>query len=319
MRHGSLSIGILAIAIACGLLANAAPARAAAETWVSGTGTNAGNCPVTAPCKTFQFAHNKTNANGSINVLSAGSFGPLTITKPISIVADGVEAAILGGGAIGAGIKIQSGAGDSVSLRGLTIDLLGTVNIGVSFLSGAALHVHNSVIRGTTDGISFVPASGTSELTVADSVIANSSSRGIRVDPTGSAGAKVVLDRVRVENAPFSNFGIIITGVSTSGSITATVRDSVVAGNGSAIIGIVASESGSGTTNVMIDRSASVDNTTGIQATNAGATIQIGDSMVTRNSTGLKPFSGGVINSYGTNKVDGNTSDGAATNIIPMR
>jgi len=315
MRQLSLSIGILAIA--CGLLANAAPARAAAQTWVSGTGTDTGNCPITAPCRTFQFAHNKTNAGGAINVLSAGQFGPLTIAKSISIVADGVEAAILAAGGTGAAIKVQVGFGDSVSLRGLTIDLRGTANIGVSFLSGGALHVHNSVIRGTTDGISFVPASGNGELYVANSVIANSSTRGIRVEPSGSGGAKVVLDRVRVENAPFSSFGIIVSGFSTSGSVSATVRDSVSAGN--AIIGIVASDNGSGTTNVMIDRSASLDNTTGIQASGAGATIQIGDSTVTRNGTGLKPFNGGVINSYGTNKVNGNGSDGAATNIIPMR
>jgi hypothetical protein len=315
MRHRSWPVGILAIA--CGVLANAVPAWAAPATWVSGTGSNAGTCPITAPCRSFQFAYGQTTPGGTINVLSPGNFGALTITKPISIVADGVEGAILGAGGTGAAIIIQAGADDIVSLRGLTIDLRGTANIGISFLSGAALHVHSSVIRGTTDGISFVPASGASELYVADSVIVGSSLRGIRVEPSGNAGAKAVLDRVRVENAPFSSFGIIVSGFSTGGSITATVRDSVAAGN--AMIGIVASEGGSGTTNVMIDRSASVDNTTGVQATGAGTTILIGDSTVTRNGTGLKPFSGGVINSYGTNKVDGNTSDGAATNIIPMR
>jgi hypothetical protein len=314
MRQLSWPIGMLA---ACGLLINAAPAAAAATTWVSGTGSDDGSCPITAPCRTLQFAHDETNANGVINVLSAGSLGPLTITKPISIVADAVEAVILSTGGTGSAIIVQAGDGAVVSLRGLSIDMRTTANVGISFLSGAALHVHNSVIRGATDGISFTPAAGNSELYVADTVIANSSSRGIRVDPSGSGSAAVVLDRVRVENAPFSSFGMIFTGFSTTGSVKATVRDSVAAGN--AIIGIVASESGSGSTTVMIDRSASVDNTTGIQATNAGALILIGDSTVTRNTTGLKPFSGGVINSYGTNKVNGNTSDGAATNIIPMR
>ena len=314
MHSRPLPVAILAILV--GLLAHVGAAWAVPATWVAGTGSDAGACPITAPCRTFQFAHGRTNAGGVINVLSAGSFGPLTIAKSISIAADGVEAAIFGASS-GAAIKIQAGAADIVSLRGLTIDLQGSGNIGISFLSGAALHVHNSVIRGSTDGIRFAPASGNSELYLADSVIATSSSRGVRVEPSGSAGAKVVLDRVRVENAPFSSFGIIISGFSTSGSIKATVRETVTAGN--ATIGIVASEDGSGTTTVMIDRSASVDNTTGIQATNAGATILIGDSTVTRNTTGLKPFSGGVINSYGTNKVAGNTNDGAATNIIPMQ
>jgi len=312
MRHRSLSMGI--IAVACGLLANAAPAWAAIDTWVSGTGTNAGNCPITAPCRTFQFAHNKTSAGGVINVLSAGSFGALTITKSISIVADGVEAAILGAGGAGAGIKIQAGAGDIVSLRGLTIDLRGTANIGISFVSGAALHVHNSVIRRSSDGIRFAPASGTSKLYVADSVIADNSGFGILVFPSGSGGAKVVLDRVR-ENT--SGTGINFFGDLTTGSITATVRDSVAAGNLG--LGISAFESGSGTTVVTVDRSAAVNNGTGIFADGAGATIRIGDSTVTGNNIGLSTSTGGVIDSYGTNKVNGNGSDGAPTNTIAMK
>jgi hypothetical protein len=73
VRHRSLPIVILAIT--CGLLADAPPVRAAAVTWVSGTGTNAGSCAITAPCKTFQFAYGQTSANGVINVLSAGNLG----------------------------------------------------------------------------------------------------------------------------------------------------------------------------------------------------------------------------------------------------
>jgi hypothetical protein len=280
---------------------------------VAGTGTNAGNCPITAPCKTFQFAHNRTNAGGSINVLSPGSFGPLTIAKAISIVADGVEAAVLAA-KNGAGITINAGANDVVSLRGLTIDLRGSDDIGINFLSGAVLHVHNSVIRRSTRGISFVPASGTSELHVADSVIADTSSTGIIVVPTGSAGAKAALDRVRVEDG---SIGIIFSGGDTNGPIAATVRDSVAAGNANA--GIHAFETGGGTTNVMVDRSASVNNGTGIYA-QGPATIRIGDSTVTGNTNlGLLAQFSGTIASYGTNKVNGNFIEGAPTSTIAMK
>jgi hypothetical protein len=75
MRHHATSIR--ALAVACGLLASAGVAQAASETWVSGTGTDAGNCPITAPCRTFAFAHTQTNNNGAINVLTSGNFGPL--------------------------------------------------------------------------------------------------------------------------------------------------------------------------------------------------------------------------------------------------
>ena len=43
--------------------------------------------------------------------------------------------------------------------------------------------------------------------------------------PAGNAGAKVMLDRVRVENG--ADIGIFFTGNPTTGSISATVRDSV--------------------------------------------------------------------------------------------
>ena len=309
MRHFSLPSGIFAIV--CTLLTGVTTAQAAIATWVSGTGTDAGNCQITAPCRTFAFAHEQTNNNGAINVLSSGNFGPLTITKPISIVADGVEAVINSGtGSINpAGIIVQAGGGAVISLRGLTIDLRGTDNRGISFVSGAALHVQDCVIRKASTGIIFSPSSGINELYVADSVVANSGGVGIAVVPTGSASAKAVLDRVRVENSAV--FGIHFAGTLISGSIAATVRDSVAAGNTST--GIIAAEGGSGTTTVTVDRSASVNNGAGIAASGVGATVRIGDSTVTGNGTGLLLSSGGVIESYGTNKVNGNNTNGAPT------
>jgi hypothetical protein len=154
MRHFSLPIGILAIA--CGLLAGATTAQAVPETWVSRTGSDGGTCPITAPCKTFQAAFFQTTTGGTINVLTSGNFGPVAITKSISIVAQGVEA-VISTAAGGAAIRVLAGAADIVSLRGLTIDVSGSQ--GISFVSGAALHVQNCVIRKTTNGINFAPAS----------------------------------------------------------------------------------------------------------------------------------------------------------------
>ncbi len=134
MRHRSLSMGF----IAAGLIAGITAAQAANETWVSGTGSDTGTCPRTAPCRTFAFAHDQTNNNGAINVLSSGNFGPLIITKPISIVADGVEA-VINTALNGAAINVQAGANAIISLRGLTIDMRGTDNFAIRFVSGAAL------------------------------------------------------------------------------------------------------------------------------------------------------------------------------------
>jgi hypothetical protein len=69
----------------------------------------------------------------------------------------------------------------------------------------------------------------------------------------------------------------------------------------------------------MIERSASVNNQFGIVASNAGATIRIGDSTVSGNTnTGLFN-SGGAIVSYGTNKVNGNGTDGVPSSTIAMK
>lgn len=310
MRRSSLHFSLIHIFVtACGLLAGTAIAQAAAETWVSGTGTDSGTCPRTAPCRTFQFAHNQTNNNGAINVLTAGNFGPLTITKPISIVADGVEA-VINSGVNAAAIQIDVGGAAVVSLRGLTIDMRGTSNGGIVFTAGAALHVKDCVIRKTgLNGIFFAP-SGDSELYIADTMIADAGSSGIQVSPASSGSATVVLDRIRIENSGEhgANFRSL-----NGGPITATVRDSVSAGNAS---GFRADVSAGGLASVMLDRVAALNNVdggSGIIAFGAGATIRVGDSTVMGNTAGLNPASGGVIDSYGTNKVNGNVIDGSPT------
>ena len=62
--------------------------------------------------------------------------------------------------------------------------------------------------------------------------------------------------------------GMVFQGNNTTGSINATVRDSVSAGHGSQ--GIFAVEAGAGTTTVMIDRRAAVNNGIGLFANRGG-------------------------------------------------
>src|SRR5689334_182120 len=67
----------------------------ASRTWVSGVGNDANPCSRTAPCKTFAGAISKTAVGGEINALDPGGFGAVTITKPITISASGVEGGVL--------------------------------------------------------------------------------------------------------------------------------------------------------------------------------------------------------------------------------
>src|SRR5262245_38368222 len=67
-------------------VAVAAPAGAqATRTWVSATGDDANPCSRTAPCRTLTGSIPKTAAGGEINAIDPGSYGPVTITKAITI------------------------------------------------------------------------------------------------------------------------------------------------------------------------------------------------------------------------------------------
>src|SRR3954469_22091938 len=110
----------LAIMIASMLLGVTAARAQATRTWVSGIGNDADPCSRTAPCKTFAGALSKTQAGGEINVLDPGGFGAVTITKALTISADGVTAGIVVSGTNG--IIVNAGTNDVVTLRGLDID-----------------------------------------------------------------------------------------------------------------------------------------------------------------------------------------------------
>src|SRR5689334_20032246 len=108
------------------------PAHAIPRTFVSGTGAGVA-CTRAAPCATFSAAHTATDVNGEINCLDAGDFGPLTITKSITIDCAGTAAVI---STSGIGVTINT-AGVVVRLRNLMIKGLGTDSgPGIKFTAG---------------------------------------------------------------------------------------------------------------------------------------------------------------------------------------
>src|SRR5205807_2438491 len=108
--------------------------------WVSVHGADAAGCGApTNPCRTFQYVHDNTVApGGEIDVLDAGGYGAIVITKSISIVNDGVgtvgvQQPIAGEDAI----VIQASASDTVYLRGLNVEGLGVARHGIRLFGGA--------------------------------------------------------------------------------------------------------------------------------------------------------------------------------------
>jgi len=292
-------------------LALAAPSLALAQatrTWVSGVGDDANPCSRTAPCKTFAGAISKTAAGGEINVLDPGGFGAVTITKSITISADGVEGGVLVSGTNGINV-VNTTASDVVVLRGLDICGLNTGLSGVNFTGGGTLHLeHVRIYQFTGQGVYFAPsASGAASLVVSDSVIRNNAAGGIWVLPGAAATAKAVVRNTKLNN----NF----RGLRAEDGSTVVVEDT--AANNNTSNGFVAYGNNNRPVDMTIERStASMNGSVGVYS-GAQSTVRISNVTATRNSTGLMSASGGAIVSFGTNNVAGNTAaDGAPTSRV---
>lgn len=290
----------------------------ATRTWVSGVGDDANPCSRTAPCKTFAGAISKTVSGGEISVLDPGGFGAVTITKAISLTNDGVgEAGVLVSGTNA--IVVNAGANDVVNIRGIVIDGSGTGLAGIRINSAGAVNVQHCVIKnfgGTGVGVIFAP-NATSQLFVSDTIVSNNGG-GILIATAlaGAHGILAVLNRIQVEN--HATFGIKVDGSGGTGTITATVRDSVSAGNLSNGIWATA-PTGASTIRALVDRSAAVNNAgIGILSDGPSSQVILSNSVVTGNVTGLSFTNGGTMPSLKNNAVAGNrgvdgTSSGPVT------
>ena len=309
------------------VLLQAAPAQAqATRTWVSGVGDDANPCSRTAPCKTFAGAISKTAVNGEINCLDSGGFGAVTITKSITIKCEGVIGGVLAAGTNGIIINDIASATPGaaiVTLSGLDLEGTATGINGISFTSGAALHVHKTQIRGFRgggSGINFAPSQADRELFVADSYITDngnaSTNGGINVRPTGTGGAKATINRTQIEN---NSSGIRVDGTATTGRIRFDLRESVVAGNTNN--GILASASTAVTTS-FLEKNTFFGNQNAVQSDGSNSFMSIsGNTVVDNLGIGLNcTASCGGLQSYVDNKVTGNAGGDGATsgaNLVP--
>lgn len=290
--------------LACGLF----PATAAAlanRTWVSGHGTDSGACTFTLPCKTFAFALTQTASPGEIDVLDPAAYGPVTITQSVSIVNDGPGVAAIGITS-GNAITIVAGPTDSIHLRGLTIAGNGGGSNGIEFDSGADLTIDDCVIRNFAGAGIIISPSTSSSFSVSHTIASNNNV-GILVQPTGSAVVSGVLSSTTA-NTNISN-GIVVNGGLTAGTmLNVTIVDSEASNNSSGSGVLANSAAGKAATAVMLRNVIASYNGGGLVA-QTNTILRVAHSVITGNSTGVNAAGGGVINSYGDNNIDGNTSD----------
>jgi len=308
LTGGTAMIRKILLSCVIGGFALAAGASAqATRTWVSGVGDDANPCSRTAPCKTFAGAISKTAAQGEISVLDPGGFGAVTITKSISIVAEGVEGGILAAGVNG--VIVNAAATDTVTLRGLTIEGANTGVNGIRFLAGGALHVENCKIeRFTGFGISFEPGAA-SQLTVSNTVVSNNlgaSGGGILLRPGAAGAANATFDGVV---ASFNRIGFRIEDRGKATARNSTVSNSTTFG--------VHVKSVAALAELNLSASQLANNASaGVRSEGALAMVRLSDTSVFDNSSGLVSVSGGAVLSFGTNRIAGNAVNGAPTGAL---
>ena len=277
----------------------------ATRTWVSGVGDDANPCSRTAPCKTFAGAISNTAAKGEINVLDPGGFGGVTITKSISIIADNFLGGVLVSGTNA--IIVNAGAADTVVLRGLDINGLGTGLNGIRFLNGGRAarrelpdlrirqegHLRRDERRDRDAGL---------RQEHEDPQRDHRQRRRIFLARTGTGSVAATLENVRTVSNRF--------GVRVEDRARAIVRNSEASGNntnGYIAVGAAAS--------LTLENSVANDNiNNGILATAAPSS-----ASATWSSPATAPgstASGGSIVSFGNNSVAGNGVDGAASSTV---
>src|SRR5271170_3691210 len=178
------------------------PAEATVDhTYVSGKGTDTGGCIDQATaCRGFTYALAQTSPSGEIIVLDPTDYGPVTITKSISIVADG------GGPAgiivpTGSAITISAGANAIVNLRGLTLDGDGTAAFGILINSAGSVTISDCFVRHfQSAGILLTLTPGTvADVSILNSVM-NDNGGGLTVSGSGPSKTFVTVRKSAANN-----------------------------------------------------------------------------------------------------------------------
>lgn len=311
MNKGRFTLSILTSIIFIFALAAVTQAQAT-RTWVSGVGDDVNPCSRTAPCKTYAGAISKTAKDGEISTLDPGGFGTLTITKSITVNGGGagqgygsVLSALAPQGFL-VNITDVNDVRKTVRLNWLDINGASTGTDGVRMIAGSALFIENTNIDGLVgDGVDFNLNTATNaELYMKNVSIRNCVGNGVILQAVAGGNVDAVLDNVHMNNGG--------DGLEVGARANAAVRNCVMStNNGASSAGVRVTGA---TAEVSIDNCVITYNTSGVRV--EAGTARVAGSLITRNGTGLQQL-GGVLKSFGTNRIDGNPTPTAGV-ITPI-
>jgi hypothetical protein len=305
MTRTSLVLTALATALVGTL--SAMPAQAQ-RVFVAAQGSDTNPCTFAAPCRTFQHAHDTVAARGEIDVLDPAGYGPLKITKAISIQGHGFSGISVPQGIDG--IVVNAPATDFVSLNGLLIEGNGEGDLGILFQTGRGLIVENCVIRNMRlTGMELISTAATPQtLSVSNSYFTENGSHGIIIATLSTGPVTAAIERT----AFFGNVeALSVQGASGTGTLDVAVTDSVAGNSGGVGLGFfVGSSAGHSVSSLVLTRVTVVGNSVGIRG-GPNATLRLAQSTVTGNDTGYDVQPGGTILSYGDNYLEANRANGA--------
>jgi hypothetical protein len=296
--------------LACSLAT--APANARARVFVASYGNDANPCTFLSPCKTFQHAHDVVDAGGEVTAIDSAGFGPINITKAVTITSpSGVEAGIVPALNSDA-ITINAGSSDTVVLRGLTLlgSGSGSLSHGITFNSGGTFNIQDCVVRGFNNGGIELTPTGSTNFTFSDLVLANDGGDGIFVAPLGTGTTTLVyLERVVSSG---NGVGFIINGEFSTGTINVTIVDSTAHSNSTGFT--IKSLNAHATTNVTLVNVVASNNNTGITVL-TGATAFLRHSTISGNLINGYNVGLGVLKSFGDNAIVDITNSGSIAQL----
>ncbi len=319
MLKNSTNLFVVAILL-CALMVT--PAQAVSQrAYVASYGNDlntATDCYITAPCRTFAQAVTVVLENGEVLALDSTGYGPVTLSKSISLTAaPGVYAGMSVFPGV-TGIKINNPA-TNVVLRGLTINGQGGDN-GIWMNSSGNLSIENCVISNfwgyPRRGILVTQAA---KVRMVNTLVRNTDT-GIELQE----GATAMISKSKFLG---NDFGIFANGAAST--TTATVRDSVVTGSRQGIVAYSQTVSANNRINVIRSTISNNNNIIGnigvsAQADFGTALITLSKSLVAGNYWGFyisaPPGTSASVLSFGNNTVIDNTipTNEPTTPIAPL-